>query len=219
VTGETPRTRPANVPAESASAATAETSSCWECCACGLLSDDEAFGEGGACPVCGTQPSLPPRAFPPDRLRRLESRIRHYHDDGESEIVVIMVATYLETMLEDLLVRMMASQGADMNVGALVLDSQRSIGQRLGRLFPKLARITFEEAAAKKGYADFPPRWRTLRSTRNAFIHDMPFEGALQEIDADSSREAMTLLEQAHRLFVELNNEYAVRAAVRPSDG
>ena len=180
----------------------------WECPACGYLSADPAFGDGTkACPFCDAPPDSR-RVFPPDRLRRLDERIRRYHADGESEIVVILVATFLETLLEDILDRIMQTRGADVAVRAAVLDGQRAVGQRIGRLFPTLTGEQFEDAAAELGFRDFPHRWRQMRAARNAFIHDDPYEGVRETIEAKTAAEAMELLDQAYKLFVSINNRF-----------
>lgn len=128
--------------------------------------------------------------------------------EGEYEIVVILVATFLESLLEDMLARIMEAQGASVRLRATVLDSQRSTGQRVGRLFPSLTGLQFEDAAAELGFRDFPHRWRELRAERNAFIHDSAFEGAVEELTAATAQQAMVLLEQAYRLFVLINNRF-----------
>lgn len=148
------------------------------------------------------------RPFPPERQRRLDARIRRYHNDGDDEIVVILGATFLETLLEDVLSRIMESHGADVRLRQVVLDSERSIGRRIGKLFPTLTGVQFEDAAAELGYREFPRRWRKLRAERNAFIHDSTFEGPREELTSASADETMALLDQAYRLFVRINNRF-----------
>ena len=126
--------------------------------------------------MCGASPDAR-RTFPPERLRRLDDRIRGYERDGEYEIVAILVATFLETLLEDILDRIMETRGADVAIRAAVLDGQRAVGQRISRLFPTLTGEQFEDAAEELGFRDFPHRWRELRAARNAFIHDAPLRG------------------------------------------
>ena len=106
--------------------------------------------------------------FPPERLRRVDGRIRRYDAEGESEVVVILVATFLEALLEDMLARIMAAEGASVKLRAAVLDTLRSVGQRLGKLFPTLTGVQFEDAATESGFREFPHRWRALRAERNA---------------------------------------------------
>jgi hypothetical protein len=184
----------------------------WECPACGYLSADPEFGDGTKdCPFCGASPDGR-RMFPPERLQKLDARIRHYHVDGESEIVVILVATFLETLLEDILDRVMRSRGADAGIREAVLDGQRAVGVRIGRLFPMLTGEQFEDAAAELGFRDFPHRWRDMRAVRNAFIHDDPYQGAQETISARTSAESMQLLDQAYKLFVSINNRFVARA-------
>ncbi len=180
----------------------------FECPACGFLSGDPAFLSPDVhCPLCG-QVAGERRRWPADRIRRLDERIRRYQADGESEVVVILAMTLLETILEDLLDRMLAAHGADLKVRRMVMDTQRAIGIRLGKLFPALAGEEFEEAASELGYADFPKRWRRLREARNAFIHDSPFTGPQEHLDQRAADEAMMLLDQAYRLFVLMNNRF-----------
>ena len=180
----------------------------YECPACGYLSADPRFGAGEVdCPVCGAPPDAR-RTFPPERLRRLDGRIRTYEREGDSEIVVILAATFLETLLEDILDRIMETRGADATIRQAVLDGQRAVGQRISRLFPMLTGEQFEDAANEAGLRDFPHRWRELRATRNSFIHDAPYEGAQETIDAQMARQAMTLLDQAYKLFVLINNRF-----------
>ncbi len=121
--------------------------------------------------------------MPAERLRRFDERIRHHHASGDSEVVVILVSTFLETVLEDLLARMMQAQGAGSKVIALVLDTERSVGQRIGKLFPTLAGESFEDVAAHLGYRDYPHRWRQLRAARNAFIHGESFDDPRETLD------------------------------------
>lgn len=180
----------------------------WECPECGFLSTDERFAAGETrCPACGAVGDHR-RQFPPDRLRRLDARIRRYQAEGEDEIVVILAATFLESLVEDILARIMEAQGAGVRLRATVLDTQRSVGQRIGKLFPALTGMQFEDAAAELGFREFPRRWRALRAERNAFIHDSSFEGAREELTEATANEAMTLLDQGYRLFVLINNRF-----------
>jgi hypothetical protein len=173
------------------------------------LSGDARVGRGEIpCTACGTAAQVRPKLFPPDRQRRLDARIRRYHQEGDYEIVVILAATFLETLLEDVLARIMEAHGADVKLRAAVLDTQRSIGQRIGKLFPTLTGNQFEDAAAELGFRDFPYRWRRIRTERNAFIHDSAFEGPREELSETTAAEAMALLDQAYQLFVLINNRY-----------
>ncbi len=180
----------------------------FECPHCGFLSADPKFGAGTEpCPYCAALGDSR-RVFPTERLQRLDARIRRYHDDGESEIVVILVAAFLEAILEDILDRILAARGADVQVREVVLDGQRAVGGRIGRLFPHLTGEQFEDAAAELGYRGFPARWREVRAARNAFIHDSPFNAPQERLDNAMAGEAMILLGQAYRLFVLLNNRF-----------
>lgn len=187
----------------------------WECPQCGYLSAKPDFAAGDAkCPGCSA-PGDHRRQFPPERLRRLDTRIRSYERDGENEIVVILGATFLESLIEDVLARIMEAQGASTTLSATVLDTERSVGQRIGRLFPSLTGVQFEDAAAELGFREFPRRWRALRAERNAFIHDSSFEGAQETITASSAKEAMHLLDQAYGLFVLVNNRFVAAERAR----
>ncbi len=184
----------------------------FECPHCGYLTADPRFGADGiVCPVCAAHGDGR-RTFPPERLRRLDDRIRRYRDDGEYEIVVILVETFLESILEDIIDRILTARGADVTVREVVLDGQRAIGARIGRLFPHLTGEVFEDAAAELGYRDFPRRWRELRAARNAFIHDSPFRGAQESLTEHDAATAMDLLDQAYALFVLLNNRFVAEA-------
>lgn len=183
----------------------------YECPTCHFLSADPAFPGGGPCPNCASTQG-PRRTVPAERLRRFDERIRRYHADGEHEIVVVLVATFLETVFEDILARMMQANGADPKVVALVLDTERSVGLRLGKLFPTLSGETFENVAAELGYNEFPRRWRALRADRNAFIHGESFDNPRESLDARSACEAMTLLDQAYEIFVLVNNRFVAGA-------
>ncbi|MDO8879723.1 MAG: hypothetical protein Q7W44_02825 [Coriobacteriia bacterium] len=180
----------------------------WECPSCGYISGDPAFLDAQhPCPFCkatGTER----RSFPTERIRRLDARIRSYHREGDHEIVVILVMTFLETILEDILDRIMNAHGADLPLRRMVMDTQRSIGVRIGKVFPSLAGEEFEDAAAELGYRDFPYRWRQLREARNAFIHDSPFNGAKEALLPSMGDDAMDLLDQAYQLFVLMNNKF-----------
>jgi hypothetical protein len=179
-----------------------------ECPACGFISADPSFTDGARrCPQC-SEGGDGRRAFPADRIRRVDTRIRRYHADGEHEVVVILVATFLETLLEDMLARIMAAEGASVKLRAGVLDTQRSIGQRIGRLFPTLVGEQFEVASAKAGYAEFPKQWRALRTERNAFIHDAAFDGQRESLSQATAEESLVLLDQAYALFVHINNRF-----------
>lgn len=194
----------------------------FECPLCGFLSADIEFGAGHApCPFCGA-PGDSRRVFPAERLRRLDGRIRRYHGEGESEIVVILVAAFLEAILEDIIDRILAARGADLRVREVVLDGQRAVGGRIGRLFPHLTGEQFEEAAAELGYERFPARWREVRAARNAFIHDSPFNGPQETIDASMAKLSMDLLGQAYQLFVLINNRFVASThepRCAPADG
>lgn len=179
-----------------------------ECPTCGFISADPAFSDDGRrCPDCGAT-GQGRHAFPADRIRRVDTRIRRYHADGEHEVVVILVATFLETLLEDMLARIMAAEGASVKLRAGVLDTQRSVGQRIGHLFPTLVGEQFEVSSAKAGYPDFPKQWRALRTERNAFIHDAAFDGQRESLSQSTAEEALKLLDQAYALFVHINNRF-----------
>jgi len=183
----------------------------YECPICGYLTADSTFGGGEKpCPECGA-PGDARRTFPTDRLRRLDRRIRRYHQDGESEIVVILVETFLESLLEDLIDRILTARGADVRVREVVLDGQRAIGGRIGRLFPSLTGERFEEVADEMGFHDFPKRWREVRQARNAFIHDSPFRGPRETLGKKTADEAMDLLDSAYKLFVLMNNRFVAQ--------
>ena len=187
-----------------------------ECPACLFLSGAPEFADGSKpCPNCqSTGPSR--HAHPAQRLRRFDERVRGYHRDSEHEIVVILVSTLLETIFEDILARMMVASGADTRLVALVLDTERSVGMRLGKLFPTLSGETFEDVAAELGYGDFPHRWRQMRAERNAFIHGESFDNPREMLDAGSACEAMALLDQAYDLFVLINNRFVVDGRKHP---
>ena len=189
-----------------------------ECATCGFLSHDRGFADVSRhCPACGSGAGVR-RMFPPERLRRVDERIRRYNADGESEIVVILAATFLESLLEDMLARIMAAEGASVKLRAAVLDTLRSVGQRIGKLFPTLTGEQFEDAAAESGFRDFPHRWRALRAERNAFIHDAAFEGAREQLGDASAKEALELLDEAYALFVRINNRFVAGARHRRED-
>jgi hypothetical protein len=194
----------------------------FECPHCGFLSADVEFGAGNApCPFCAATGDSR-RVFPTERLRRLDGRIRRYHGEGESEIVVILVAAFLEAILEDIIDRILSARGADLSVREVVLDGQRAVGGRIGRLFPHLTGEQFEEAAAELGYESFPARWREVRAARNAFIHDSPFNGPQETIDTSMAEQSMDLLGQAYRLFVLINNRFVADTHAprcEPADG
>lgn len=195
-----------------ASRAALEAPTFFECPQCGFLTPDERFGaDEVVCPTCGAHGDGR-RTFPPERLRRLDSRIRGYRDDGEHEIVVILVETFLESILEDIIDRILTARGADVTVREVVLDGQRAIGARIGRLFPHLTGEEFEEAASELGYREFPRRWRELRAARNAFIHDSPFRGTQESLGEHDAATAMDLLDQAYELFVLINNRFVASA-------
>lgn len=180
----------------------------WECPGCAYLSADPKVGTGEkTCPGCSLD-DKERRQFPPERLRKLHRRIHGYFSDGEPEIVVILTATFLESLLEDILARIMEAKGADVEMRAVVLDTQRSIGQRVGKLFPALTGQPFEDAVAELGFEKFPYRWRRLRTERNAFIHDSAFEGPRERLTNETAADAMLLLDQAYQVFVLVNNRY-----------
>jgi hypothetical protein len=190
-------------------AASRSTPTFRECPACGSLLDGPASADGRRpCPVCGNTSGKPRRAFPTDRLRRLDGRIRAYHAEGESEIVVILVAAFLEAILEDIIDRILVGHGADLAVRRAVLDSNRAIGTRISKLFPQLTGSEFEDVAAQLGFRDFPHRWREMREARNDFIHDSPFHGPRESLDGPMAAQAMLLLDQAYVLFVDMNNRF-----------
>jgi hypothetical protein len=179
-----------------------------ECPACGYISSDLNFADPSVrCPKCGA-PGDGRRTFPADRIRRVDKRIRRYHLEGEHEVVVILVATFLETLLEDMLARIMAAEGASVKLRAGVLDTQRSVGQRVGKLYPTLTGEQFEESSAKAGFPEFPRQWRALRTERNAFIHDAAFDGQRESLSVETAEEALDLLDQAYSLFVHINNRF-----------
>jgi hypothetical protein len=180
----------------------------WECPACSYLSSDPSFASSGApCPGCSSTTGAR-RQFPPDSQRLLDSRIRGYYREGEWQITVILAAALLEALLEDILDRIMAAHGADIAIRGTLLDSVRSIGTRISRLFPDLTGVEFETAASEAGHRDFPKRWRKVRSIRNAFIHDTPYRDVAGTLDASTATESMLLLDTAYTLFASLNNTF-----------
>ena len=187
---------------------TGEAPRYWECATCGYITGDPKFADPSVpCPYCSA-PDGERRLYPNERIRRLDARIRTYHREGEPEVVVILVATLLETILEDLLDRMMHAHGADLPVRRMIMDTERAVGTRIGKLFPALAGEEFEDAANELGYRDFPYRWRKLREVRNAFIHDSPYNGTQESLKPSHAAEAMELLDQAYQLFVLMNNRF-----------
>lgn len=175
---------------------------------CGFLSADLKQADIAAiCPQCGAT-GVDRRTFPNDRLRGLDERIRRYFAEGEPEIVVILGAAFLEAILEDILDRIMAAHGADVSIRRALMDAQRAIGGRIGHVFPELTGVEFEDVAEELGFRDFPKRWRTLRSQRNDFIHDSPFNGDVPELDVAAASEAMLLMDQSYKLFVLVNNRF-----------
>jgi len=206
-----PRDHAATPPADSAP-------TYYECPLCGYLSSDIAFGGGTkACPKCGA-PGDSRRTYPTDRLRKLDERIRRYHAEGESEIVVILVAAFLEAILEDILDRIMQAHGADLQIRRVVLDCQRSIGGRIGHVFPGLTNTEFEGIASELGFREFPHSWRMLREARNSFIHDSPFSTVRESIDQGMGDRAINLLDQAYRLFVRINNRFVANGIGKRPD-
>jgi hypothetical protein len=180
----------------------------WECIVCGYLDEDVRLADAATpCPHCGTQ-DLERRTFPNERLRHLDVRIRGYFADGEWEIVVILGATFLETLLEDIIDRILAARGADVAVRATVLDNVRSVGLRIGKLFPQLTGEEFEAAALELGYRDFPKRWRGIRQARNAFIHDTPYRDVSETLDKATAARTMELIDQSYRLIARMNNKF-----------
>jgi hypothetical protein len=179
-----------------------------ECPACCFLSPDPAFVDPATtCRSCGATGGER-RVYPARRLRRLDARVREYHAAAEHEIVVILVAAFLEAVLEDIIDRLLLVRGADIEVRRLLLDGNRAIGARVMRIFPQLTHEDFEEVASELGFREFPKRWHQLRDARNAFIHDSPFHGPQESIDAHLGDEAMALLDQAYDLFVLINNKF-----------
>lgn len=179
-----------------------------ECPVCLYLLAEPVYADGSKpCRNCGST-GASRKSIPAVRLRRFDERVRGYARDHEHEIVVILVSTLLETIFEDILARMMQASGADTKVIALVLDTERSVGLRLGKLYPTLAGESFEDIAGELGYGDFPFRWRQMRSARNAFIHGEAFESPRETLDAAAADDAMELLDQAYELFVLINNRF-----------
>lgn len=186
-----------------------------ECPACLFLSEDPAFAMGSApCPACGRK-SAARASFPAARIRRFDERIRRYHLEDEHEIVVILASTLLETLFEDVLARMMRVRGADTALIALVLDTERSVGMRLGKLFPALTGARFEQVAEDLGYPAFSRSWREMRSARNAFIHGESFGDPREALDARAACNAITLLDQGYDLFVDINNRFVADGGSR----
>jgi hypothetical protein len=180
----------------------------WECPLCGTMSGELIMADANTpCTRCGAV-RIERRTFPNERLRHLDQRIRAYYADGECEIVVILGATFLETLLEDLLDRIMGAHGADVAVRSMVLDNVRAVGQRIGKLFPQLTGAEFEAAAQELGYRDFPKRWRVIRGVRNAFIHDAPYRDADEALDQNTALRTMELIDQGYGLFVSMNNRF-----------
>jgi hypothetical protein len=99
-----------------------------------------------------------------------------------------------------------------------VLDTMRSVGQRIGKLFPTLTGVQFEEAANEAGHHDFPHKWRVLRGERNAFIHDAAFEGTRESLSVQTAHEAISLLDEGYSLFVRINNRFVAGTRNRRAD-
>lgn len=187
---------------------TGEAPRYWECPVCGYISGHPEFMDGEhPCPICGAHDGKR-REYPTGRIRKLDHRIREYNRQGDHEIVVILVMALLEAVLEDILDRIMDAHGADLPLRRMVMDTQRAIGTRIGKVFPALSGEEFEDAAAELGFRDFPYRWRQMREVRNAFIHDSPFNGVQEVMQPSMGEEAMQLLDQSYKLFVLMNNKF-----------
>ncbi len=187
----------------------------YECPTCLYITKDAGLKSGDKpCPSCRNF-SDRWRKMPAERLARFDESIRQHHRNGDHEVVVVLVATFLETVMEDLLARMMQAQGATTKVTALVLDTERSVGMRIGKLFPALAGQTFEDVAAEVGFREFPKRWRAMRGARNAFIHGESFDDPRETLDHAEACEAMSLLDQAYELFILMNNRFVAGEMVR----
>lgn len=187
-----------------------------ECPECLFLLGKPEYADGSLpCPNCHAQ-SGGRKAVPTHHLRRFDERVRGYYRDGEHEVVVILCSTLLETIFEDILARMMQASGADTRMVAMVLDTERSVGLRLGKLFPTLAGETFEAIAGELGYNDFPHRWREMRAARNAFIHGESFDNPRETLDQAAACDAMRLLDQAYDLFILINNRFVADGIRHP---
>lgn len=124
---------------------------------------------------------------------------------------MILAATLLESLFEDLLVRIMRAQGATVRLSAAVLDAERSVGQRITKLFPILTTQQFDSAAAAAGQENFPSRWRALRTERNAFIHDATFDEAKESFADKNGHDALALLDEAYAVFIHMNNRFVAK--------
>ena len=106
--------------------------------------DARRTGSARPAAACSTTPRSPTadvrarRAARPRRARAAPSppsacagstrASARYHGEGENEIVVILVAAFLEAILEDIIDRILVGHGADLPVRRAVLDTQRAIG-------------------------------------------------------------------------------------------
>ena len=79
--------------------------------------------------------------------------------------------------------------------------------------------MEFDEAANKAGFSDFPKRWRKVRESRNAFIHDTPYRDVARTLDEHTAKESMLLLDTAYALFVSLNNTFVADGRTRKHAG
>ena len=179
-----------------------------ECPACGYISAEHGFVEGvRRCPHCDSTGDSR-RTFPAERIRRIDERIRRYHVEGEHEIVVILVATFLETLLEDMLARIMAAEGASVKLRAGVLDTQRSVGQRIGKLFPTLTGEQFEVAAEKAGQAEFPAAGVGCGPNATRSSTTPRSRASASRCRSRPLPRRCRLLDSAYALFVHINNRF-----------
>ena len=95
----------------------------WECVTCGFLSHDPAFADVARhCPACGSASALG-GSSPPSDFAESTSASAATTPTASHEVVVILVATFLESLMEDMLARIMAAEGASVQLRAAVLDT------------------------------------------------------------------------------------------------
>ena len=108
-----------------------------------------------------------------------------------------------------MLARIMAAEGASVKLRAGVLDTQRSVGQRIGKLFPTLTGEQFEDAAAEAGLPRVPaPVARAAHRAQRLHPRRRLRRPARDRSSQQTAEEALHLLDQAYALFVLINNRF-----------
>jgi hypothetical protein len=136
-----------------------------------------------------------------DPLKAYVPFVQYSDTHEEHQVVVLLAATMLEKLFDQLLTRVFVRSGKDSENARKAVKAIRGHPNR-EKLFAELTGVGFEEAILKSGTAHFHSSWQEIRVVRNKFMHELPFA-----IHASHAEKAFGLAREAFRVFAQLHNQ------------